>query len=122
MYDSDKIGAGLLVFLILITLPVWYNGVRGAIAVPQPKIVTEEKHCIEDAEIMRAEHLQILDEWRDSVVRQGERMYTSKTYGMPYEMSIEKECKACHPNKQEFCDECHDYVGVKPYCWNCHNY
>jgi hypothetical protein len=26
----------------------------------------------------------------------------------------------CHVNKSEFCDRCHDYTAVTPYCWECH--
>jgi hypothetical protein len=26
----------------------------------------------------------------------------------------------CHDNKEEFCDKCHLYAGVTPYCWDCH--
>ena len=28
--------------------------------------------------------------------------------------------EACHANKAEFCDRCHNYAAVKPYCWDCH--
>jgi len=26
----------------------------------------------------------------------------------------------CHSNKKEFCDKCHNYMAVVPYCWSCH--
>jgi len=26
----------------------------------------------------------------------------------------------CHNNKTKFCDQCHNYAGVSPYCWECH--
>jgi hypothetical protein len=26
----------------------------------------------------------------------------------------------CHSNKTKFCDQCHNYMGVAPYCWDCH--
>jgi len=26
----------------------------------------------------------------------------------------------CHSNKKKFCDECHNYMAVKPFCWDCH--
>ena len=29
-------------------------------------------------------------------------------------------CMSCHANKDKFCDRCHDYLAVKPYCWDCH--
>jgi cytochrome c oxidase subunit 2 len=35
-------------------------------------------------------------------------------------MSLQNTCMHCHSNKQKFCDECHTYVAVKPYCWDCH--
>ena len=30
-------------------------------------------------------------------------------------------CLDCHSNTAEFCDRCHDYASVRPYCWHCHN-
>ena len=35
-------------------------------------------------------------------------------------MSLQNECMRCHSNKKKFCDECHNYMAVKPYCWDCH--
>jgi hypothetical protein len=35
-------------------------------------------------------------------------------------MSLQNSCMKCHSNKKEFCDKCHNYVAVKPYCWSCH--
>jgi hypothetical protein len=35
-------------------------------------------------------------------------------------MSLQNTCMQCHPNKAEFCDRCHNYASVKPYCWDCH--
>jgi hypothetical protein len=29
-------------------------------------------------------------------------------------------CLGCHKNKSEFCDRCHSYSGVDPYCMDCH--
>jgi hypothetical protein len=26
----------------------------------------------------------------------------------------------CHSNKSKFCDQCHNYVDVDPFCWDCH--
>ena len=34
--------------------------------------------------------------------------------------SLTLECLSCHSNKDKFCDECHEYLKVKPYCWDCH--
>jgi hypothetical protein len=64
-------------------------------------------------------HMDLLNEWRDDVVRKGKRIYTSPG-GKKYNMSLSNTCMECHSNKAEFCDECHQYAGVDPYCWNCH--
>ncbi|MBW2266037.1 MAG: hypothetical protein JRF28_07735 [Deltaproteobacteria bacterium] len=37
-------------------------------------------------------------------------------------MSLQNTCMSdnCHAKKTEFCDQCHDYTAVEPYCWDCH--
>jgi len=77
------------------------------------------KECVASTEYMRASHMDLLNEWRDEVVREGNRIYTSPN-GKEFEMSLTKTCTNCHYNKKEFCDQCHDYLGVTPYCWDCH--
>ena len=120
MYDTGKILAGLIIFLALLTSPVWYNAASGrASYVPEPKIVTGEKQCVAPKDYMKANHMDLLNEWRDLVVRGGERIYDSFD-GKEYIMSLSNTCMDCHSNKSDFCDSCHEYCGVKPYCWDCH--
>ena len=120
MYNADKIVPGIVIFLLLITVPIWYNlASEGAAKVPQPQIVTEEKQCIEPREYMREKHMDLLDQWKISVVREGIRTYTASD-GKEYDISLTGTCLSCHPNKAEFCDQCHNYLGVTPYCWDCH--
>lgn len=120
MYDAGKIITGLVVFLALITFPIWYNQASGAaITKPEPKIVTEAKECVAPTEYMRQYHLQLLNQWRDLVVRNGNRVYVGFN-GVEHEMSLSNTCMECHSNKAQFCDQCHNYVGVVPYCWDCH--
>jgi hypothetical protein len=120
MHDGGKIIVGVAVFVILITFPFWSNLVRGEPAgVPDPKIVTEEEECVAPTEYMRSSHMALLNEWRDQVVREGYRVYVSAN-GQEHPMSLTNGCLECHPNKAEFCDECHNYLGVTPYCWDCH--
>ncbi|MDI6655074.1 MAG: sulfate reduction electron transfer complex DsrMKJOP subunit DsrJ [Candidatus Hydrothermarchaeota archaeon] len=123
MYDAKWIVSGLIVFLCLVTLPLWYTAAAGGLGYKvEPKIITEEKKCIEPTEFMRDEHMVLLNKWRDTVVRGGERIYVASD-GEIYDMSLTKGCMRCHSNKEEFCDECHNYVGVvNPYCWDCHTY
>lgn len=120
MHDGGKIIVGLIIFLILVTFPIWYNVVSGKSHVPpDPKIVTEAKECVRETEYMKTMHMNLLNEWRDKVVRDGIR-YFDATDGNRYEMSLSNTCMSCHSNKSEFCDQCHNYLNVDPYCWDCH--
>jgi hypothetical protein len=120
MYDGAKIILGLLVFVLLFTYPVWYDIACGKGSYePDPKIVTTEKACVAPADYMKAMHMDLLNEWRDKVVRDGLRVYESFD-GKKYDMSLSRTCMDCHHNKKDFCDECHNYAGVEPYCWTCH--
>ena len=63
--------------------------------------------------------MRLLDQWRHEVVRDGERYYTAGN-GKIYYKSLQVTCMECHSNKSKFCDQCHDYMAVTPYCWDCH--
>ncbi len=120
MYDAGKIIGGLIIFLILITFPIWYNASSGQTDnVPDPKIITDAKMCVEDAAYMKTNHMNLLNDWRDLVVRDGIRYFDAPD-GNRYEMSLSNTCMSCHSNKSEFCDQCHNYLSVDPYCWDCH--
>lgn len=121
MNDMAKILAGLVVFAVLATSPFWLNALAGPESDP-PELVlpANEKNCVEDVQTMRESHMDLLDEWRDTVVRTGERMYVSKANGEQFEMSLTNTCLGCHTKREDFCNRCHDYVAVSPYCWDCH--
>lgn len=124
MYDSGKILTGLLIFALLVTFPVWYHLGR-ATPPPEPDLDTPviaglaKKECIESTEYMRAYHMELLKTWRDRAVRSGEKTYVARD-GEKYPISLEDTCLKCHSNKSSFCDQCHNYLGVNPNCWNCH--
>ncbi len=121
MYDASKIVAGLVVFLILVTSPLWYNAASGSsVAAPQLKLPTDSTQCVEATEFMRASHMDLLNQWRDDVVRTGQRDYVSSLNGKTYDMSLTRTCLDCHRDKAGFCDACHTYLAVDPYCWDCH--
>jgi len=124
LYDAGKIIAGIVIFVVLITLPFWYGlGKKSAppvLALETPTILAlPDKRCVEETAFMRANHMKLLVSWRDEVVREGNRLYTAKN-SQVYEMSLSGMCLKCHSNKEQFCDRCHDYVGAKPSCWSCH--
>jgi hypothetical protein len=120
IYDAGKIVTGAIIFLILLAFPIWYVAATGkGNYVPQPEIVSEEEQCIESAEYMRKKHMILLDEWRGRVVRERINTYVASD-GIEYEISLTGTCLSCHSNKPEFCDQCHDYAGIDPSCWDCH--
>lgn len=120
MRDKGIILAGLAVFLGLITFPVWYNMAAGPKAKWQePVLPKTEKNCVMPKEYMRQKHMELLITWRDEVVRQNVRTFKAFD-GRVYNMSLTNTCMKCHDNKKEFCDRCHNYAGVTPYCWDCH--
>ncbi|MGF7184294.1 hypothetical protein GGQ84_000377 [Desulfitispora alkaliphila] len=121
---SRKIIFALVALAVIILVPFWYNmghqNVSPEISLNTPQIqALEEKECIEPTDYMRANHSQLLTEWRDSVVREGNRVYQASD-GQEYEMCMQTTCLYCHSNKSEFCDACHDYVGAELGCWECH--
>ncbi len=120
MYDSGKILLGVVIFLVLVTFPWWYNVAKGK-AGPAPELEkpATAQNCVLDTKEMLARHMDLLNSWRNKVVREGKRIYTNPK-GVSFEMSLTKTCLKCHEQKDKFCDRCHTYMGVEPYCWDCH--
>ncbi|MEW6067867.1 MAG: sulfate reduction electron transfer complex DsrMKJOP subunit DsrJ [Nitrospirota bacterium] len=126
MYNGWKIIIGLVLFVGLVIAPFIFSGEK-ATAKPDPKVDTpeilklpeNERKCVESKEYIKREHMKLLNQWRDWVVRDGNTLYTSSS-GKQYTISLQNTCMECHSNKKNFCDECHNYAAVKPYCWDCH--
>ena len=119
--DKKFIVAGLAVFVALFTFPFWYNSGKAA---PAPELKLTEKakaakECVMPTAYMRAEHMQLLDIWRHAVVRNSDNIYVNPS-GKAFTMSLSNTCLDCHSNKADFCDKCHDYASVRPYCFDCH--
>ncbi len=120
MRDRGIIVAGLTLFLVLITFPVWYNLAAGTTSKgPDPKLPVQEKTCVAPVDYMRTSHMDLLMTWRDEVVRQHSRKFVAFD-GKTYTMSLTQTCMKCHASKADFCDRCHGYAGVAPTCWDCH--
>jgi hypothetical protein len=121
MYDTGKVFAGLLIFALLFTSPILYNLAVGE-DVADPDLGparAKSEYCVEETGWMRANHMDLLNDWRDSVVREGNRVYTARD-GKEYNMSLTNTCMNCHSNYLNFCNRCHSYNGVVPSCWDCH--
>jgi hypothetical protein len=127
MYHAKYILPGLAVFVGILTLPIWLN--LGSPAYRYPEVVLpagavelngeERTGCVEPGEWMVANHMTLLLDWRDSALRESRRVYVAGD-GRKWETSLQNTCMACHANKAEFCDKCHDTNSVNPYCWDCH--
>jgi hypothetical protein len=122
MYDGWKIIVGLIIGVALLAYPFWPSMEKWAAKTPEPELTAkaqEAKVCVEPKSYIRTEHMKLLDQWRDSVVRNGIRQYKNST-GKVYDISLQNTCMKCHSNKSKFCDQCHTYAAVDPFCWECH--
>jgi hypothetical protein len=120
MHDAGKIIVGLVIFLAIVTSPIWYHSLTGADpGPPELRITSESPDCVAPTPYMRALHMDLLNQWRQDSVRTEDATYVGLG-GKVYQKSLSGTCLSCHSNKGEFCDRCHEYVGVKPYCWDCH--
>jgi hypothetical protein len=126
LYDFKYIALGLLIFFGLIFSAVLPN-LGKTVAPPDPKLDTpaiqklaaKDRKCVMPADYMRANHMQMLVDWRESVVRDAQREFVNPE-GKKFVASLSNTCMDCHSNKSQFCDQCHNYVAVTPNCWGCH--
>ncbi len=119
MYNKGTIIAGLAIFVLFVTFPIWFNGLDAG-PLPKPELPPGgEKLCVAPASEMRDTHMQLLNEWRDDVLRNSDRVSVTVD-GKEYRKGLQMACMQCHSNKEKFCDSCHEYVAVQPTCWDCH--
>lgn len=138
--DKPIIVFGLLVFVVLMLGATVANRAIGKFTTkPVLELPKHEKQCIRDTRYMRENHMKLLNDWRDQVVRDGVRTEKipkrdakgkiikvgGKTVYKTIERSLTKNCLSCHDNPKAFCDRCHIYTGVtKPggtlSCFHCH--
>ncbi len=87
--------------------------------VPKPVIdIARPGKCVEDTEVMRREHPDMLKHQRDLTMHEGIR---TRKHSL-------KECIGCHASTKTgsvlgnngFCQSCHEYASVKIDCFNCH--
>lgn len=119
MYDAGKIVLGLAAFAGLVTGPAWYGLGRGKGDPPELQKPAGEKQCIEPTAFMRARHMELLNDWRDAVVRRADRVYVASD-GRQHPRSLTGTCLRCHAEPDKFCNKCHQYAGVEIFCWDCH--
>ena len=105
----------VLIFGVVLLSPFVVNAIRGGMSKGVSKldiVLPSSGKCIKDKEYMRANHMDLLKKGRVKAVRDGVR---TNDYSL-------KNCQTCHQKRDEFCDRCHHFVGVKPECFECHYY
>jgi [DsrC]-trisulfide reductase subunit J len=125
MYDAPKVIVGILIFLIIVTLPIWYNAACSKCPSEMPEVVilTADEPgrdtCVMETGYMKTNHMDVLNVWRNDVIRDGDRIFVAED-GRKFQKSLTNTCMDCHSNKEQFCDQCHTALSVDPYCWTCH--
>ncbi|MBQ9537491.1 MAG: sulfate reduction electron transfer complex DsrMKJOP subunit DsrJ [Desulfovibrionaceae bacterium] len=119
LYNKSAVYIGIVILVILLTSPFWvglfgHNYTSTGITTPK-----DQATCIENADFMRAQHMRLLNEWRDKALRDETRTYVA-TDGKKWEISLQNTCMRCHTNYKSFCEKCHLSNSVSPYCWTCH--
>ncbi len=104
--------------VLIILMPLGYSAYDGLIArdmlSDEPFLeMPDASHeaCVRETEYMRFHHWELLRSVRDEVMRNGIRG----------EISLDG-CRECHPNRDRFCNRCHEAVSLQPDCWGCHYY
>ena len=96
MYKGGRIIAFAALFCLAVLSPFIVNLANAAPA-PETSLDTpainaqQTKECVASTEYMKDNHMQLLDEWRNDVVRDGSREYESAS-GQVYEKSLDGTC------------------------------
>ena len=88
MYNAKAVIVGIVVLAVLFTSPFWmgyFGSDYTSTGVVLPK---GEKSCIEDTDFMRAQHMRLLNEWRDEALRNENRIYVSAKDGKKWTISL----------------------------------
>lgn len=76
--------------------------------------------CVDDPQVMRRVHMELLQHGRDETVKLGMRDRKASLAG----------CVECHANRDDhrvvgsahhFCQGCHQYAAVRIDCFDCHS-
>lgn len=151
MYKGGKIIVSLIIFVGFLTFPFFYN-MGKANAGPENLAanmkITANTQCVEPASYMLDNHMQLLNQWRQAYVRDGQTVYTNSR-GKKFVINIDT-CTQCHATgsastaaglsnpaqaltsagttnntasntSDQFCVSCHNYSNVEPNCWSCHS-
>ena len=118
MRDAGRIVGGLAIVLIAVAGPLWVVSARDVKTVALAKASGGER-CLLPREEMRKNHPALLANWRERVVRLGDRVHHTDD-GLDVRISLTGTCLGCHGKASEFCEKCHVQAAVSLSCWQCH--
>ena len=118
MYNKKAVCIGIVILVVLLSSPFWI-GLFGTTYKETGVVKPNQDACVENAAFMRAQHMRLLNEWRDQALRNENRTYVAEN-GKKWEISLQNTCMKCHTNYEGFCQKCHLSNSVSPYCWTCH--
>ena len=118
MRDAGKIVGGFVIAVVVAAGPLWVGSARGVKDVALARAAGGER-CLRPRAEMRQNHPTLLRNWRESVVRLGDRVHHSED-GVDVRISLTGTCLGCHGKASEFCDKCHAQAAVSLSCWQCH--
>lgn len=102
--------------LVAMTLGAGAEGSR----VPAPRLTVDKSTtCVAPPDVMRRTHMQMLEHRRDRTVHLGVRG-GDEALTRCIECHASKTTGAAIGSREAFCQSCHDYVGVKLDCFECH--
>ena len=88
--------------------------------VPMPHLeVDRSTSCVDSPEVMRRKHMEMLRHRRDRTVHLGVRG-GDEALTRCLECHASRTTGAAIGSRDAFCQSCHDFVGVKLDCFDCH--
>ena len=116
--ESRKSSWKIWLPIAVILLPLAYSLVSFVTAGGKPsgqpvleRPAPQYEQCVRDTEYMRYHHWELLNAVREDFVRHGQRGDIRFS-----------RCRECHPNREGFCNQCHNQVNLQPDCFGCHYY
>jgi len=114
-FDDKRVVIAVSVIVAFVAIPFLFSLI-GFVAARNARPFLEypdEKYenCVRETEYMRFHHWELLAQIREDFVRHGKRGDITLS-----------GCRECHPNRERFCNECHNAVNLTPDCFGCHYY
>lgn len=115
------VGTAVVILLAIGFSAVWaFSSPDAEEAQPFLELPAGEEACVvEDTVYMRFQHMDLLLDLRDEVVRDG-TLGEFDSDGTVRRITLDG-CWECHTSRETFCNQCHDAVNLNLDCFRCHH-